>query len=76
MSDRDLDKYPNPWYKEFWPWFLMAGPFLAIIGCMVTIYLAFSDNYDAKHKVDGYQQGKYVSRDGSDIPNMFKKKTP
>ncbi|WP_241144204.1 FixH family protein, partial [Achromobacter xylosoxidans] len=29
-------------YREFWPWFLMAGPFLAVIGCIVTMYLAFT----------------------------------
>lgn len=32
----------KPWYREFWPWFLMAGPFLAVVGCTVTIYLAFT----------------------------------
>ncbi|MGE8655805.1 MAG: FixH family protein [Achromobacter sp.] len=32
----------KPWYREFWPWFLMAGPFLAVIGCTITIYLAYS----------------------------------
>ncbi|WP_049055271.1 lipoprotein, partial [Achromobacter xylosoxidans] len=25
-----------------WPWFLMAGPFLAVIGCAITIYLAYT----------------------------------
>ena len=30
----------KPWYREFWPWFLMAGPFLAVVGCAITIYLA------------------------------------
>lgn len=32
----------KPWYREFWPWFLMAGPFLAVVGCAVTIYLAYT----------------------------------
>ena len=32
----------KPWYREFWPWFLMAGPFLAVIGCAITIYLAYT----------------------------------
>ncbi|WP_159990944.1 FixH family protein [Pelistega ratti] len=72
-EERDLDKYPNPWYKEPWPWILMAGPFMAIIGCLITIYLAFTNNYDAEVTVKGYQQGKFVSRDGSDIPNLFNK---
>ena len=73
MAKRDLDKQPNPWYKEPWPWILMSGPFLAIIGCLVTIYLAFHDNYDAKVQVEAYQQGKFVSTHGQDIPRVFGK---
>ncbi|EKZ97979.1 MULTISPECIES: hypothetical protein [Cupriavidus] len=30
----------KPWYREPWPWLLMSGPLLAIIGCGVTIWLA------------------------------------
>jgi len=31
---------PKPWWREPWPWFLIAGPALAVIGCIVTIVLA------------------------------------
>lgn len=30
----------QPWWREPWPWFLMAGPALAIVGCIITIALA------------------------------------
>lgn len=30
----------RPWYKEPWPWILMAGPMLAMVGCGITIWLA------------------------------------
>lgn len=30
----------KPWYKEPWPWILMSGPLLAMIGCGITIWLA------------------------------------
>ena len=33
----------KPWYREPWPWILMAGPFLAMIGCFITIYLAYTN---------------------------------
>ncbi|MFD4839269.1 nitrogen fixation protein FixH [Achromobacter sp. NPDC058515] len=33
-------KPAKPWYREPWPWILMAGPFAAMLGCFVTIYLA------------------------------------
>ncbi len=32
----------KPWWKELWPWLLMAGPAVAIIGCGITIWLALS----------------------------------
>ena len=32
----------KPWYREFWPWFLMAGLFLAMLGCFITMYFAFT----------------------------------
>ncbi|NAW01309.1 FixH family protein, partial [Salmonella sp. hn-h4] len=32
----------RPWWREPWPWLLMAGPFVAMIGCGVTIWLAIS----------------------------------
>lgn len=30
----------KPWYREPWPWILMAGPFAAMVGCFITIYFA------------------------------------
>lgn len=32
----------NVWWKEPWPWLLMAGPFIAMIACGITIWLAMS----------------------------------
>ncbi|WP_404991230.1 hypothetical protein [Cupriavidus pauculus] len=32
----------KPWYKEPWPWILMSGPLLAIVGCGITIWLAIA----------------------------------
>lgn len=34
---------PKPWYREPWPWILMAGPFAAMVGCFITIYFAYSN---------------------------------
>ncbi len=33
---------PRPWYREPWPWILMAGPFAAMVGCFITIYFAMT----------------------------------
>lgn len=46
---------PPPWYKQFWPWFLMTFPALAVVAGIVTIFLAIesddglvTDNYYKK----------------------------
>ena len=46
---------PPPWYKQFWPWFLMTFPALAVIAGIITIILAVesddglvTDNYYKK----------------------------
>ena len=31
---------PRPWYREPWPWFLMALPLVAVLASGYTIYLA------------------------------------
>ncbi len=30
----------KPWYKQFWPWFLLALPASVVIASMFTIFLA------------------------------------
>ena len=31
----------RPWWKQRWPWLLISGPAVAMIGCAVTIWLAY-----------------------------------
>jgi hypothetical protein len=28
-----------PWYKQFWPWILIALPASAVIACAITLWL-------------------------------------
>ncbi len=65
MQEQERDS--GPWYKEPWPWILMAGPFVAIIGCVITIVLAFYNNPDQQVRLDARKQGLMVIRD-SGIP--------
>lgn len=39
MSPPDPNR-PEPWYRQFWPWFLIALPLTAVVASMITIYLA------------------------------------
>ena len=53
---------PNAWYREPWPWFLMAGPLLAILGCIITIYLAVTRFADQPIVDGGVKRGLVVER--------------
>lgn len=58
----DDSKDSGPWWREPWPWLLMAGPALAIIGCVITIVLAFQ-NFSGQGISDGgIKQGLVVSK--------------
>lgn len=61
LQERDS----GPWYREPWPWLLMAGPFVAIVGCVITIALAFQNNPDRDVRLDARKQGLVVVRDGT-----------
>ena len=30
----------EPWFRQFWPWLLIALPTSAVLGCAITITLA------------------------------------
>lgn len=30
----------KPWWRQLWPWLLIAGPAVTMVGCIVTIILA------------------------------------
>jgi len=52
----------KPWWREPWPWLLMAGPLAALVACAVTITLAL--NGYARERLDdgGRKQGLVVSK--------------
>ena len=50
----------KPWYKYRWPWFLMAGPAIAVIAGFITLWLAIS-SYDGLVTDDYYKQGLTVN---------------
>lgn len=50
----------NPWYREPWPWLLMAGPAAVVVAGAVTIWLAVS-GADGLVDDDYYKQGLEVN---------------
>jgi hypothetical protein len=53
---------PTPWWREPWPWILMAGPALAIVGCAITIALAVSSFSDQPILEGGMKRGLVVEK--------------
>ncbi|MFY9138877.1 FixH family protein [Zwartia sp.] len=53
---------PTPWWREPWPWILMAGPALAIVGCAITIVLAVSSFSDQPILEGGMKRGLVVEK--------------
>lgn len=52
----------KPWYRQFWPWFLIALPGTVVMASMVTIWLAASTS-DSLVRDDYYKQGLAINRD-------------
>ncbi|RMD70706.1 MAG: nitrogen fixation protein FixH [Gammaproteobacteria bacterium] len=46
----------TPWYRQFWPWFLIALPASSVIGGFVTLWLAMRDP-DGLVVDDYYREG-------------------
>jgi hypothetical protein len=49
------------WYREPWPWIAMSGPALAVIGCVISIYLAVR-GADPVVDEDYYQHGLQINQ--------------
>jgi len=61
----------KPWYKQFWPWFLMALPLCAVIGSFTTLAI-FSKNSVSLVAKDYYKKGKGINIDLSRIKQAEK----
>lgn len=55
------NKDTQAWYKEPWPWILMAGPGIVVIAGVVTAWLAITTN-DGLVSDDYYKQGLAVNQ--------------
>jgi hypothetical protein len=61
-AERETPSVRRPWYREPWPWFLMAGPALVVVAGLTTAYIAFH-GADGLVADDYYKQGLGVNRD-------------
>ncbi len=51
----------KPWYREPWPWLLMAGPSTVVVAGLATAWIAFS-GADGLVADDYYKQGLSINR--------------
>jgi len=52
----------KPWWKQLWPWLLISGPAVAMIGCIITIYLAINLHADKPLRDGVTKQGLKVEQ--------------
>lgn len=58
MNDRSNIAASRPWYREPWPWVLIALPLTAVIASAVTFWLAVSHPDYLVIEAPEYQQVK------------------
>ena len=51
----------TPWYRQRWPWLIMAGPIAVLIAGAVTTWIAFA-SADGLVAEDYYKQGMAINR--------------
>jgi len=51
----------KPWYREPWPWLLMAGPAIVVVAGIVTAWIAVK-NEDGLVADDYYKQGLAINQ--------------
>ena len=59
MTRRIPDSDSKPWYRHFWPWFLMALPAAVVVAGLSTAYIAHEHADDLV--VDEYWRRKGVA---------------
>lgn len=52
----------EPWYRQFWPWFIMALPASAVVAGLITLYIA-TVNRDTLVRDDYYKDGLAINQD-------------
>lgn len=61
-NDSNLDLSGNPWYREFWAWFVFTPLIIVIIASVITVTIAFTSSDDVV--IDSYyKEGKALNQD-------------
>jgi len=61
QQDQNTGQIPGinePWYRQFWPWFIIALPASAVIASFITLWLAVSNPVTLVVNDEEYRQLK------------------
>lgn len=61
----------QPWYKQFWPWVLIALPMTAVVASVSTLFIAIENKPDMVVE-DYYKKGKAIDVDLTRLDNAYK----
>lgn len=61
-GQRDAGNAARPWYREPWPWILMAGPAAVIVAGACTTWLAVA-SFDGLVADDYYKRGLAINQE-------------
>ncbi|MBA5763474.1 FixH family protein [Vibrio sp. 404] len=56
----------KPWYKQFWPWFLIALPLTVVVAAFITLSISI-ENSPSLVTEDYYKKGKGINIDISKV---------
>jgi len=59
QQNHDSNPVPGqdvPWYRQFWPWFIIALPASAVIASFITLWIAISNPDTMVVTDDEYQR--------------------
>lgn len=62
MNTLPNDAMKKPWYRQFWPWFIMALPASAVVAGLTTVAIAVK-HQDSVVRDDWYKEGKAINQD-------------
>lgn len=62
VQTKDMPNQSRPWWREPWPWILMAGPAVVIVACVITIALAVQNFSDQAITDGGLKRGLVVTK--------------
>ena len=60
-SSFPADRAAPPWYRERWPWLLIAGPAIVVVASLTSAWLAVVTD-DGVIAADYYKQGLLINR--------------